>query len=202
MHFKSAYCDADFAGLWHKDHSHKRESALSRTGSIICHAGCPVLWSSKLQTEVSHSTCEAECIALSSCAQAILPMRTILGELSVFQATTSHPTITHKQDDTIILSKQLQTPIYDEDNNGALEIAKQETQYGRNPHQPAPTRTKRISVKWHRFREAVQSKILSIHKLILLWADILTKQCGIIFILEPFLRAVVCLTLSNTSYFC
>jgi hypothetical protein len=36
------YVDADFAGLWHRDHAELRECALSRTGFIITYCGCPI----------------------------------------------------------------------------------------------------------------------------------------------------------------
>ena len=44
------YVDADFAGGWDTEDSTNAENVLSRTGSVIPYAGCPVIWSRKLQT--------------------------------------------------------------------------------------------------------------------------------------------------------
>ena len=69
-HSLHAMCDADFAGTWNKEYANQRSTALSRTGFIITYSGCPIVWHSKLQTEIALSTCEAEYIALSQCARA------------------------------------------------------------------------------------------------------------------------------------
>jgi hypothetical protein len=57
------FVDADFAGLWSSTISSDPTSVKSRTGYIITFASCPVLWSSKLQSEIALSTTEAEYIA-------------------------------------------------------------------------------------------------------------------------------------------
>jgi hypothetical protein len=178
-HCVTAYVDADFAGLWHKDFAHTRECALSRTGFIICYANCPILWTSKLQTEVALSTCEAEYIALSTCARSLIPMRTLLTEISRFQPPAQHPTLTRvgTNDKPHMLCKQHRTKVF-EDNAGALEIANQDSQYR--------PRTKHISIKWHRFRDHVRSGEMIVEKVdtTLQWADFLTKPLT----REPFER--------------
>ena len=63
------YVDADFAGMWDQATSDDPNSVKSPTGYVITFAGCPILWASKLQTEVSLSTTEAEYIALSQAMQ-------------------------------------------------------------------------------------------------------------------------------------
>ena len=40
--------------------------------------GTPIVWSSKQQTEIALSTCEAEYIALSTMMRALLPLRALL----------------------------------------------------------------------------------------------------------------------------
>jgi hypothetical protein len=60
------YVDADFAGLWNAENPDESISVKSRTGFIIMIGGTPVIWTSKLQTEIALSTCEAEYIALSN----------------------------------------------------------------------------------------------------------------------------------------
>ena len=59
------YIDADFAGLYPVENNQDPVSVQSRTGYILFLANCPLLWVSKLQTEVATSTMEAEYIALS-----------------------------------------------------------------------------------------------------------------------------------------
>jgi hypothetical protein len=60
----NAYPDADFAGLYVYENNNDPVCVRSRTGFVITVANCPVLWSSKLQTETAMSTMEAEVIAL------------------------------------------------------------------------------------------------------------------------------------------
>jgi hypothetical protein len=59
------YVDADFAGGLTQATSHLPSSVYSRTGFVIMFARCPILWSSKLQSEIALSTTESEYIALS-----------------------------------------------------------------------------------------------------------------------------------------
>ena len=54
------YADADFAGTWTLQTSNHPNSMKSLTGYIIMFTNCPVLWSSKLQSEITLSTTEAE----------------------------------------------------------------------------------------------------------------------------------------------
>ncbi|KAI2499655.1 hypothetical protein MHU86_14836 [Fragilaria crotonensis] len=75
------YVDADFAGLHGRDPDRSPTSAKSRTGYIITLGGCPILWKSHLQSEISLSTLEAEYSALSS-AMRTLPLRSMLQEVA------------------------------------------------------------------------------------------------------------------------
>jgi hypothetical protein len=75
------YCYSDFAGVWHQEFAHLRDSCLSRTGFIIVLAGVPIHWSSKLQTEIALNSTEAEYIAISQCCRALLPMRRTLKDI-------------------------------------------------------------------------------------------------------------------------
>jgi hypothetical protein len=61
------YCDADFSGNWNKSSAaHDPSTAKSRSGWIIFYAGCPIIWASKMQSQVALSTTEqAEYISLS-----------------------------------------------------------------------------------------------------------------------------------------
>ena len=50
------YLDADFAGLWSHEDDQDPMRVKSRTGYVITLGGCPISWSSKLQTEIALST--------------------------------------------------------------------------------------------------------------------------------------------------
>jgi Reverse transcriptase (RNA-dependent DNA polymerase) len=57
------YSDADFAGNWDKEEAETEvTTARSRSGYILNYAGCPLLWASKLQTEIALSLMESEYI--------------------------------------------------------------------------------------------------------------------------------------------
>ena len=126
----------------------------SRTGYVIQFMGCPILWVSKLQTEISLSRTEAEYIALSQAMRDVIPLMTIIEELSeVLKIKKEKPKIFC----TVF-----------EDNNGALELAK-------TPRMRP--RTKHISLKFHHFRQQVKDgkiKIEAIDTKVQI-ADIFTK---------------------------
>ena len=127
---------------------------LSRTGYVIRFMGCPIVWVSKLQTEIALSTTEAEYIALSQAMRDVIPLMTIIEELSeVLQLVKEKP--------------KIYCTVF-EDNNGALELAK-------TPR--LRPRTKHISLKYHHFRDQVKNgkvKIEAIDTKIQI-ADIFTK---------------------------
>jgi hypothetical protein len=70
------YVDADFAGLWLNEDEQNPLSVKLRTGYyLITISGCPLTWTSKLQTEVlALSTMEAEYIALSHSICKLIPI--------------------------------------------------------------------------------------------------------------------------------
>ena len=68
------FVDADFAGGWSTKTSDDPDSVYSRTGYNIKYKNCPILWASKLQSEISLSTTEAEYIALPQAMREIIPM--------------------------------------------------------------------------------------------------------------------------------
>ena len=83
---QSIHCfvDADFAGLWNVGDAQDPISVMSRTGFVICFAGCPLFWLSKLQSEVAISTTEAEYIALSQSLRDVILFLTFLSSFNVF----------------------------------------------------------------------------------------------------------------------
>jgi hypothetical protein len=127
------YVDADFAGLWKHEDDQDPVCVKSRTGYVFTLAGCPVSWSSKLQTEISLSTLEAEYIALSTAMREFLPMRRLLQEIG------------GKMNLKLEEKGLLHSTIF-EDNNGALALA------------TAPKltpRTKHIAIKYHFFKDHI-----------------------------------------------
>jgi hypothetical protein len=68
------YSDADFAGNWCKELCETDvTTAKSRTGYVIKNAGCPLIWASKLQTEIALSSTESEYVALSQSLRGVIP---------------------------------------------------------------------------------------------------------------------------------
>ena len=59
------FVDADFVGGLSTNESDHPASVYSCTGYINKYRNCPILWASKLQSEISLSTTESEYIALS-----------------------------------------------------------------------------------------------------------------------------------------
>jgi len=148
------YVDADFAGSWTKSEPDDASNVMSRTGFIITYANCPVLWSSRLQSEIALSTAEAEYIALSTAMRDVIPFMSLLKELScVFPLYLPKPKIVCK--------------VY-EDNQSCIAIAES---------QRFSPRTKHIAIKYHHFRRFVQDKTIVVQYVRTReqTADILTK---------------------------
>ena len=136
------YVDADFAGGWKDGDQDNPESVLSRSGFVIMYAGCPITWSSKLQTEIALSTTESEYIALSSAMREVIPF------MNLMQETQDLFEIKHDK------------PIFHctvwEDNESAIKVAKS----------PKFTpRTKHIAIKYHHFRRYVTDGTIDIRSI-------------------------------------
>ena len=84
------YVDADFAGGWSAADANSADNVLSRTGFVICYANCPVIWCSKLQTEIALSTAEAEYIALSHSLREAIPIQNLSKEINCIFLCTFH----------------------------------------------------------------------------------------------------------------
>jgi hypothetical protein len=72
------YVDSDFAGLNKAEHDQDPVSAKSRTRYVIKFCNVPILWVSKMQTQIALSTMEAEYIALSKSMRDLITIREIL----------------------------------------------------------------------------------------------------------------------------
>ena len=105
----------------------------SRSGWVIFYAKCPIIWASKLQSQVALSTTEAESFALSMALQDIIPIMELMNEFRErnFRVICTQPSVYCK----VI-----------EDYFCALELASLPK---------LRPRTKHINVCYHRFRERV-----------------------------------------------
>jgi len=125
------FVDSDFAGLWGSEDPEDPTSVRSRTGFIIYVAGCPVIWSSKLQSEISSSTMHAEYVALSFAMHKLLPFQRLVQEVAEMTG--------------IKMGKSKIRCTVWEDNSGAMTLANME------PGRITP-RSKHYGIKVHWFR--------------------------------------------------
>jgi len=102
------YVDASFAGEWNKLNASEATSVLSRTGFVIKYMGCPLFWLSKLQSEISLSTTEAEYIALSHAMRETLPLIEFLREIHEVLGVVE-----------LIKDRKIKCDVF-EDNNGCI----------------------------------------------------------------------------------
>jgi hypothetical protein len=153
------WADADFAGNYEKDNPHRDVDAMtakSRSGYVIMYAGTPLVWGSKLQTEVALSTTEAEYISLSTALRETIHLMRMLEEAREFGVPMDYGA-------PVVRCKAF------EDNSGAVALA--------NVPKMRP-RTKHINCRYHHFRSYVSRGIIDVayvstHDQI---ADVLTKS--------------------------
>ena len=55
--------------------------AKSRSGWVVLYANCPIIWASKLQTQVALSTTEAKYIAMSMALRDVIPIMSLVQEM-------------------------------------------------------------------------------------------------------------------------
>jgi hypothetical protein len=78
---QECWVDAVHASEWNnKTASNDPSSARSIMGYQITYAGCPMHWTSKMQTGIALSTTEAKYIALSHSMREVLPIIWLLEE--------------------------------------------------------------------------------------------------------------------------
>jgi hypothetical protein len=130
------HVDCDFAGNWvQEDALNDPSTAKSRTGFIISCGGCPVIWASKLQTEVALSSTESEHVGLSESLRIPILMMSLPHEMKAFGIPIDKTTPT------------VHCKLF-EDNAGAIQLAKV-------PKMRPGTR--HINQKYHHFRDWVKS---------------------------------------------
>jgi E3 ubiquitin-protein ligase DOA10 len=137
------YVDADFAGGWGYEEPNDPVCVKSRTGFIIEIMGCPILWTSKLQSNIATSTMEAEYTALSIALRSCIPLLEVIKYVIQAFKVTSSSLLTFK------------TTVH-EDNQGALRLANME------PGRQTP-RSKFYAIKYHWFRSWLNAKSRHAH---------------------------------------
>ena len=113
---------------------------MSRTGFVIMYAGCPILWGSKLQSEIALSTTEAEYIALSQAVKEVIPLMRLIQELKgLFCVNKKNP--------------DFFCEVF-EDNRSTIAVAESKKY---------TSRTKHIALKYHHFRKYVHDGTIKIN---------------------------------------
>jgi hypothetical protein len=152
----NCYVDADFAGLYGYEDEQDPVCVKSRTGFTLTLFGCPIIWSSKLQTDICLSSTAAEYVAFSMAMRELLPMRALLKEIS------------SKLNLTFVSDSLVRSTVF-EDNQGCLSMVNVPKM---------STRNKYSSLKYHFFRshlgesKGIVARYISTHEH---KADILTK---------------------------
>jgi hypothetical protein len=78
------YEHANFAGLLSVEDGQQPIAAKSRTGYVIMYSCVPVIWVSKMQTQIALSNMEAEYIALLQSMRDLIPIREILKDIKKY----------------------------------------------------------------------------------------------------------------------
>ena len=75
------YADADFAGLWSHEDPQDPIYARSKTGFVVTFYNCPLLWVSKLQTDIALYTLHSDCVAFSHYVILLLHFKSLIMEV-------------------------------------------------------------------------------------------------------------------------
>ena len=126
------FVDAEIAGQWNVENPEDPLCVKSWMGYVLLVGNCPVHWVSKLQSEISVSTMEAEYISLSTAMRDLIPLRTLVDEVKDLIVASMLPCRTYSK-------------VF-EDNNGTLILASMPQM---TPH------SKHIAVKNDFFNEHV-----------------------------------------------
>lgn len=126
--------ELDLTGYTDADYGSAKEDRKSTSGWLFCLGGGPISWSSKRQTVVALSSCEAEYIALNEAGKEAIWLQRILKELGLINYSPS-PTL-----------------IY-EDNQGTIALAE-------NPK--FHRRTKHIDIRYHWVRDAIHRNLITV----------------------------------------
>ena len=135
------FSDTDFCRLFNPETAlYDPVNAKSRTGYIIKYMDFLIVWASKLQTETTLSTCEAEYMACSEALLVAIPLMNLIDEATSFGIPIT-------PDKARIYCKLFC------DNTGAVELLKLPK---------VQPQTKHINMKLHHFQEHVVKGLISI----------------------------------------
>ena len=156
-HSIHTFVDASFAGDWNTSWGDEPSSVFSRTGYLITFANYPIIWASKLQTEITLSTTESEYAAFSTALRDIIPLIGLLRELRSVVPFGKKAPVVHCT--------------VHEDNKGCIDLIQ-------TPK--IRPRTKHIALKYHHFRSFVKSGAISVKYIETAEqiADLFTKALG------------------------
>ena len=154
--------DADFGGLFSVEDKQDPISVKSRTGYVILYCGAPLLWVSKMQTQIALSTIKAEYIALSQSMHDLIPIREVLKEIMTVMfdrdadiAYHLHSKAFEDANEGTVLYNIPQSTVF-EDNDACLKFARV----------PKLTlRTNHIGVPYHWFRTQVENLEIRIEQI-------------------------------------
>ena len=105
----------------------------SRTGFVLTLFGCPVIFQSKLQKEVTLSSTAAEYVAFSMAMRELLPMRRLLQEIG------------NKLGLEVLKTSLVNSTVF-EDNQGCISLVNVPKMSSRNKY---------LQLKYHFFREEI-----------------------------------------------
>ena len=127
------YVDADFAGLYGHEDEQDPTSVKSRTGFVLTLFGCPIIWQSKIQSDITLSSTAAEYVAFSMAMRELLPMRALLKELG------------ERLKLPVITNSLVRSTVF-EDNQGCISLVNVPKMSARNKY---------LNLKYHFFRSAL-----------------------------------------------
>ncbi len=145
-----AHCDADFAG--------DVDTRRSTSGFYVSIGDGPWSYSSKIQSLVSTSTCDAEYVALSACAKEILYLRKFFRIL----VPVTEREMTKRKTENSLSNKKEELPEEFEDsflqkvpifcdNQAAIALAANPVHH---------SKTKHIEMKYHHVRDLIQKEAI------------------------------------------
>ena len=135
------HCDADFAGLFTLEEADDPTNCRSHTGYVITLGSSPVIWSSKLQTQIALHTMEAEYLALSAAMKPLLHLRLMYLDISSIM--------------DLPMEEQSMISTVFEDNQACIALATTD------PPRLTP-RSKHIAVQYHWFRSHLSEDTIRI----------------------------------------
>ena len=75
------YADADYGGLWGHENPQDPIFARSRTGFVVTFANFPLLWVSKILTEIDLYTLHSKYVILSHSVRALITLKSLIKEV-------------------------------------------------------------------------------------------------------------------------